>query len=272
MKKIYLLIFAVALSVQGFAQQYLFAGSTEIANIYPFSSTTTNLRQSVYYPSNFPTAPSGNITAIYLKTSAAVTPNITNLTIKMGNTAINTYPNSTYLSGLQTVYSGVYNEPSIAGDYIKIALQTPFPYDPTQNFIVELSQSGYATGTGFSIMQGSINLTARTVFGNSANTAGTVQARLPTMGFDLDGAMATTEVNSANDIQIYPNPVSDQLYLTKVADGAIYTLQDPAGRIISKDVISGKKNIDVSALRAGIYFLSVTFKDETVLKTKFIKK
>ena len=270
MKKIYLLIFAVALFVHGSAQQYLYTPPTEISNIYPFASNSNNLRQSIYYPSNFPTAPLGNITAIYLKAPAAVTPNVTNLTIKMGSTTISTFPNSSYMSGLQTVYSGSYNQPSITGNYIKIGLQTPFPYDPTQNFIVELSQSGYSAG--FSIMQGSVDLTARTLFGNSGNTSGTVQARLPTMGFDLDVAMAATEVHNANGIQIYPNPVSDLLHFTKVEDGATYSLQDPAGRLISKGEISGQKTIDVSALRAGIYFISVTVKGETVLKSKFIKK
>lgn len=270
MKKINFLIFAVALSVQSSAQQYLYSGTTEISNLFPFASNTSNFRQSVYHPADFPTAPAGNITAIYLKASAAVTPNITNLTVKMGNTAMIIYPDGTFLTGLQTVYSGSYNQSSITGNYIKIPLLTPFPYDPAKNFVVELSQSGYTTG--FSLMQGSVGVTSRSIYGNVNNTSGTLTHRLPTMGFDMSGSMATTEVGAQNGIYIYPNPVEDVLNLTKVSEGAIYTLYDAAGRQVAQGAVTKRRSVDVSALRPGVYFISVTDKDEVVLNTKFIKK
>ncbi len=270
MKKINLMFLAAAMSVQGFAQQYMYTGTTEIANTIPFASASSNFRQSIYYPSDFPTAPAGNIVAIYLKASTAASPNITNLKVKMGTTTMTIFPNSTFITGLQTVYSGNYNTPVVSGNYIKIPLQTPFPYDPAQNLMVELSQEGYSPG--FSIMQGSINVNSRTVFGNLNNTAGTVQHRLATMGFDMDNAMATTEVGAENGVKMHPNPVTDFLNITNVSNEASYTLFDPAGRLVKEGAISERGTLDVSELSAGVYFITVKDKDETVLSSRFIKK
>ena len=270
MKKINFLFLVAAMSVQGFAQQYMYTGATEIANTIPFASTASNFRQSIYYPSDFPTAPAGNIVAIYLKASTAASPNITNLKVKMGTTTMTIFPNSTFITGLQTVYSGNYNTPVVSGNYIKIPLQTPFPYDPTQNLMVELSQESYSPG--FQIMQGSINVNSRTVFGNMNNATGTVQHRLATMGFDMDNAMATTEVGAENGLKIYPNPVTDVLHITKVSADAAYSVHDPAGRLIKKGEVSKRGTVDVSELSAGVYFITVEDKNETVLSSRFIKK
>lgn len=269
MKKLNLFLFATLMSLQGFAQQFMYNAPTEIANTIPFSSSASNFRQSVYYPSDFPAAPSGNITAIYLKASTAASPNITNLTVKMGTTTMSTFPNGTFIQGLQTVYSGDYNTPADANNYIKIVLQTPFPYDSTQNFIVELSQTGYSPG--FSIMQGSVNLNSRTIFGNINNASGTVQHRLATMGFDMDGAMSVREITSVSDVTLYPNPAEDVLHFTRVSDDAQYSLHNPAGQLVAKGKVTDRR-IDVNMLRPGVYFITVSEKGETVLNAKFIKK
>jgi PKD repeat protein len=167
-----------------FAQQFICAPTPNTSNIYPFEgSATTNLRQWIYYPSDFPGIVSGNITDIYFKANAAGTPSFTNLTIKIGFTALATFPNTNYITGLQTVYNAPYSAASIAGNYIKVTLQTPFAYNNTQNIVVEASQTGYAPG--FGILQGTSGFTNRSIYGGSAATSGSIQARLGCIGFDL---------------------------------------------------------------------------------------
>lgn len=178
----------LALSQLASAQQYVCTTNTPIANTIPFSNSTSNFRQLVYYPSDFPGAPSGSITDIYVKASTAVTPSFANLTVKMGPTTLNTFT-STYVTGLQTVYTGAYSQASVAGNYVKITLQTPYVYDNTQNLIIEFSQTGQSPG--FSVNQGSVGYAGRSVFGGANATSGSVQDRLADLGFDILTAPCT---------------------------------------------------------------------------------
>lgn len=192
-KMLFTFIAALLLGLSANAQQFVYYANTLIANTIPLQSTSSNFRQSIYYPSNFPTAPSGNITDIYIKTSTSTTINITNLTIKMGATTLSTFPSTSFITGLQTVYSGPYVQATVAGPYMKITLQTPFYYDNTQNFVLEISQTGYSTGV--QIMQGSVGYTDRSIFGTVGNATGSLQARLAEFGFDISSNPCTNPVN-----------------------------------------------------------------------------
>ncbi|HRP88649.1 MAG TPA: PKD domain-containing protein [Edaphocola sp.] len=163
------------------AQQYAYQPASTSGNVFPFSSNTNNLRQSLYFPSDFGTLPPmGMITDVYFKASAAVTPNFTNLTIKMGHTSLTSMATGPLVGGLQTVYNGAYSQASVAGNYIKVTLQTPFLY-LGQNLIVEASQTGYSPG--FTWLLGTV--TARSLYGLTGTGTGTVQDRLGDFGFDI---------------------------------------------------------------------------------------
>ncbi|HTO16974.1 MAG TPA: hypothetical protein VLZ83_14490, partial [Edaphocola sp.] len=165
-----------------YAQQHVYVVTSPIANTIPFnSSISQNFRQYVYYPSDFPTATPGLITDLYIKSSSAVTPNFSNLTVKMGYVAFSTFPSGNYITGLQTVYTGAYNQATVVGNYVKITLQTPFVYTNTQNFVVEFSQLGYSPG--FNVNQASVP--QRSVYGAATGTSGGIQDRLADFGFDL---------------------------------------------------------------------------------------
>ena len=73
-----------------------------------------------------------------------------------------------------------------------------------------------------------------------------------------------------NSIQIYPNPVKNNLFVTKVKDGAKYKIYDSAGRVIKSGVILANK-IDLSHLISGVYIIDVDNNGETAQK-KFIKE
>lgn len=84
--------------------------------------------------------------------------------------------------------------------------------------------------------------------------------------------LGTNEVaGSNNDIQLYPNPVSDVLNVTKVSDKATYKIYSAAGQLINSGNINGGK-INVSSLIKGGYVITVDEKGRDQFRSKFIKK
>jgi hypothetical protein len=185
------------------AQQYTYGTGAGTTNTIPFNGAT-NLRQWVYYPTDFPTAPSGNITTLYFKAAAATAVNFSNLTIKIGHTTLSTFTAGPYVTGLTTVYNGPYSGTPITGNWVVVTLQTPFLYNGTQNFIIEASQTGYSPG--FSIAQTTSGVTARSLYGTATATSGSTQDRLGHIGMDIALATpctapptaGTATVNNAN--------------------------------------------------------------------------
>ena len=73
-----------------------------------------------------------------------------------------------------------------------------------------------------------------------------------------------------NSIQIYPNPVKNILFVTKVKDGAKYKVYDSAGRVAKSGTIVANK-IDMTSLISGVYIIDIDNNGETAQK-KFIKE
>ena len=87
--------------------------------------------------------------------------------------------------------------------------------------------------------------------------------------FSLGTILATEDAKKVN-VEIYPNPASDVLNITKVSNNATFTIYNLAGQFISKGKIINNK-VDVASLTKGIYFIEVSDKGATY-KLKFIKK
>ena len=83
------------------------------------------------------------------------------------------------------------------------------------------------------------------------------------------GTLATSE-NALSQVQIYPNPATDILNVTKVSSNALYSIYNVSGQLIAKGKITDNK-VSVSKLHAGVYIISVEDKGN-VEKVKFIKK
>lgn len=162
---------------------------TGTANSFPFGSTSSNKVQWLYFPSNFPTATTrGKITKVYFRTSSSSTSPFvyTNLTVKMGYTTLTTFATGPFETGLQTCLSASsYTiQPTGAGNWVEITLTSPFIYDPTKNFLVEVSQTAYTTG--FSVYQ-MADPGNRRLYGGVASSTGTAGAGgLADFGFTLD--------------------------------------------------------------------------------------
>ena len=86
------------------------------------------------------------------------------------------------------------------------------------------------------------------------------------------GALSTNESSNFKDgVQIYPNPATDFLNVTKVSDKATYKIYSAAGQLVGNGNISNGK-INVSSLIKGAYVISIEDKGKESFNSKFIKK
>ncbi|AZA75663.1 reprolysin-like metallopeptidase [Chryseobacterium indoltheticum] len=84
--------------------------------------------------------------------------------------------------------------------------------------------------------------------------------------------LSTSESSAVkNEIQIYPNPATDFLNITKVSDKATYKIYSAAGQLVGNGNISNGK-INVSSLIKGAYVISIEDKGKESFNSKFIKK
>jgi hypothetical protein len=175
-------------SVEGWAQpQHSINLTTTVTpSSIPFDNQSLNRVQWVFYPSDFGTAPSGNITKVYFKRQPSMLPVInsyTNLTIKMGETGLSMLPPGPWVTaGMTTVFqASTYDFIPAPGDWMPVTLQTPFNYTGTSNFIVEVSHGGF--GVGFEVMQAA--MTGRSVYGSTMSAMSNAQNVLVEFGFDI---------------------------------------------------------------------------------------
>lgn len=82
--------------------------------------------------------------------------------------------------------------------------------------------------------------------------------------------LAVNENELKNSLSIYPNPVSDILYIKNAKDVKSYMIIDSSGRIIMKDPLT-KGFINVQSLSSGNYILQI-ITDKNIESFKFIKK
>ena len=84
--------------------------------------------------------------------------------------------------------------------------------------------------------------------------------------------LSTSEAIATKDsIQIYPNPTTDFLNVTKVSDKATYKIYSAAGQLVGNGNINNGR-INVSSLIKGAYVISIAEKGKESFNSKFIKK
>ena len=90
----------------------------------------------------------------------------------------------------------------------------------------------------------------------------------------LISTLSISDNNKKADIDLFPNPVKDDLYI-QIKDFGKYTYQitDLSGRILKSGFFeSSETSINVQNLSAGIYFLQLTTQEQLKLTKKFIKQ
>jgi hypothetical protein len=134
--------------------QYFNYNTGGTGNSFPFNVAGGKRVQVLYRPGDFnqPTpATAGSITSIsFFMTGAFGSGSYTDLTIKLGQSTITSFTAGSFYAGVLTTvyYRAVGILTGAAGQWMTLTLDTPFPYDPTQSLIVDISQCGVVGATG----------------------------------------------------------------------------------------------------------------------------
>ena len=75
-------------------------------------------------------------------------------------------------------------------------------------------------------------------------------------------------VIAGSDVNVYPNPVSGMLNIEGDNAGSTFHLFSVNGQLVATKALSGKDNVDVSALAEGLYFYTITDGGNTVKRGK----
>lgn len=261
---------------------------------YPFAEWSgINYRlvrkQTLYRTLEFPTVPSGMITRLYYKAylNSIDTAWYRNLTIQMGYMPIPESGGSTdtftnfplplsWYSTDTVFYAPVYTFGHVdTGDWIPLTLQTPFYYDASRNFIIDISQDSMNTAL---IPPSPLNLCSfHEAYRSYINTySGFVSAiaNVEIIGFDIQ-PNSVNDVNGISDLHIYPNPghgvFTLRFHAAMPVSNAEIILTNLTGNIVKQEKyqnISGQfsKQIDISSMAKGIYFVMINTDGARVVK------
>lgn len=140
--------------VQGASAQTIMVGNNTGTSVYYpiYNYYGYSYSQSIYLASELTTAGASGpayITAIkyYYDTPGTPTNVWNNWDVAMANTSTNAFVDGTsWISGLNTVFSGTINIPATGGQWMTIPLSTPFLWDGTSNIVVSVHETvpGYA--------------------------------------------------------------------------------------------------------------------------------
>jgi len=89
----------------------------------------------------------------------------------------------------------------------------------------------------------------------------------------LSNSTSIETIKASNNVKVYPNPASNWLYVSD-KDNTIkkVMIKDIAGKNILKiNDFKNKRQIDISALEKGIYFIEMISNDNKLLIKKLIK-
>lgn len=122
-------------------------------------------------------------------------------------------------------------------------------------------------GTNNEEANGSVAMIHISATAMDSNTVKTRYTQLNT-SLGLDNTIATT-----SEIKIFPNPVSDKLYITaKKQTGYHYNLYDMTGKCyFAGSISSGENIIDLDGMPNGIYYLRLADEDGTTRIEKIMK-
>ena len=163
-------------------------------------------------------APANNIVSIWFRPNAINNTTFTTLTIRMATVSTSTFIpgiGQWYTGPMTTVRSQNTNMTATAAlQWVEIPLTTAFPFDPTMNLIIEVSQCGY-TGAGFTINQDIIDVAPnyRRAYSDAASPCGVTvlptsgQFNMPAIGINL-GASVPCPTPTAQPSGLILTPVS----------------------------------------------------------------
>ncbi|MEC3874408.1 GEVED domain-containing protein [Chryseobacterium salviniae] len=104
------------------------------------------------------------------------------------------------------------------------------------------------------------------------NYSSTTSGEFQISAYDASLVLATNEVKDAkNNINVYPNPFSEELNISDAALVKNVLVTDAAGRLV-KTIANPDKELHLDELKQGVYFVTLEMKDGSKQTIKAIKK
>lgn len=88
--------------------------------------------------------------------------------------------------------------------------------------------------------------------------------------YEIQETLLGTVENENKDFSIYPNPVIDEMHITKVSSDATYSIVNLNGQQIAEGKVVNNQ-LDLRTLEKGVYIITIEDKGE-IINHKFIKK
>jgi hypothetical protein len=89
---------------------------------------------------------------------------------------------------------------------------------------------------------------------------------------DCGGPASTaTELNGPDRINIYPNPATDNIYISNLIESATLKIYDINGKLALENKVSNKEYVNISTLAKGMYQIKFEGSDWSETR-KLIKK
>jgi len=83
--------------------------------------------------------------------------------------------------------------------------------------------------------------------------------------------LAIHDIEKSRDhIVLYPNPATDLLKVSHVSDQSLYKIYNAVGQLVLEGTIKNKE-INISSLLKGTYFITIKEKEKDLFRSKFIK-
>ena len=78
---------------------------------------------------------------------------------------------------------------------------------------------------------------------------------------DCNATSIAVELNGPDRINIYPNPATDNIYISNLIENAILKIYDINGKLVLENKVSDKEDLNISTLSKGMYQIKFEGKD-----------
>lgn len=158
--------------------------------------------------------------------------------------------------------------------------------DWNNNLTFEASERMFVTNTYITSTSGSITVPAGTPLGtyrmrvvtdyNSTAPSNPCTAisrgEFIDFAFEVATSLSTSETKlKKKEVSVYPNPFKDVLHIADIKDVKSVTVTDVAGRVV-KTIDNPTTELQLGELNAGLYLVTMNFKDGSKSTVKAIKK
>ncbi len=186
-------------------------------------------------------------------------------------TAIPSLPTQGRVAGTQFAYGGKgYLLSGQGEDHRNLATGEMWEYDPATNaWTSKTAHPGTGRwAPGSFVINNTVYLTSGAGFGNSQIDISDLWK------FDLPAAVAVNDIVKDNNINLYPNPAQEELFISidkKIKSIKLTTIYGAVLEASYEITASSKATIDITNLAAGIYLLQVE-SEGTISTKQFVKQ